>query len=279
MERPRVKNYLSCFQFLQDIYTFYKASADDFSYQKWSEALGIRSKSYLRFVTFGKRKISKELLFKLVQWLDFKNKSDEDYFLLLVQYTQVEDEKLKSVISKKMIEYIKIEEFQQTITTVKPSLSDPICFQIRDLVSYDDVLHTAESIAQIFVKDVLQIKLYLDILVGQHLIYQDENGFWRSTHQSIKIEDDNGNAKLHDFHKKSLLDSIEMIKNNLPLKKYRSLHLALTDQQFDEVNNKIYIVLSELFATYSTETTSAGKKIYQINYNISPRTHKIEPQT
>lgn len=278
MERPQVKNYLNCFQFLQDIYRFNKITTENFSYQIWCHNLGMRSKSYLRFVILGKRKISKELLFKILCWLDFQNKSDEDYFLHLVQYSQTEDEKLKTVISKKMIDLIKLEDSQKMTVTIKPRISDPICLQIRDLVSYDDVLHTTESIAQIFTKEMSQVKLYLDILVSEKLVYLDANNFWRSTHQSIKIADDQGNAKLQDFHEKSLSESILMIKSNLPFKRYRSLHLTLADREFDEVNDKINTFLTELFAQYSQDTTSAGKKIFQINYNISPRTNIIEPR-
>ena len=276
MTKPDVKKYLDCYLFLQDMYKYQKEENTSFSYQNWCMHLGLKSKSYLRFVVLGKRKISLELLNKLIRWLDFADLIDEQYFLLLVQYTQQNDEKLKLLLSKKLMNILRKENEANSIVIIDPIISDPLCFQIRDLVSYDDVLHTTESISKVFNKAESEIEKYLDMLVSKNLVYNNQQGHWRSTQKSIKINDDQGNSILHDFHTKSLLDSIQLIKTHDHQKKFRTLHLALTDEEFNDINTKIYTLLTDIFNEYSQKTESQGKKIYQINYNMSPRSEVIE---
>lgn len=277
MIKPDVKKYLDCYLFLQDIYKYQKKENTNFSYQNWCMHLGLKSKSYLRFVVLGKRKISLELLNKLIRWLDFADLIDEQYFLLLVQYTQQTDEKLKLLLSKKLMNILRTENEANSVVIVDPTISDPLSFQIRDLVSYDDVLHTDESISKVFNKTQSEIEKYLEMLVSKNLIYRNQLGYWRSTQKSIKINDDQGNSILHDFHTKSLLDSIQLIKTDDHQKKFRTLHLALTNEEFADINAKIYNLLTDIFNEYSQKTESQGKKIYQINYNISSRSKVIEP--
>jgi uncharacterized protein (TIGR02147 family) len=273
-QQPQVKNYLDCFQFLQDIYRYHKTVSRDFSYQLWSHQLNIKSKSYLRFATLGRRKISETLCSKFIFWFDF-NDSDKQYFTLLVQYTQATNPESKNMFSKQLLELIRLDTNYYNITKSSPVIDDPILFHIRDLISCTDVPQTTETLSAIFNRNISEMSQYLEQLKINNFILKNSDGFWMSTDESIKIVDHPKNKNLFTYHKKSLTSAIEQIENINALRKFRSLNFLLSESEFNEMNQKAYDFLTTLFNEYSQNSVAKGKKIYQLNYNISPRTDII----
>lgn len=273
MSQPNVKNYLDCFQYLQDIYQYNKLLRTDFSYQTWCYDLNVKSKSYLRFAVLGKRNISSELTLKLNKWLSL-SQDDSEYFLLLVEYTQTEIPEIKRALSQKMIEKIKLDQTDHKKIQIQNA--NPLLIQIRDLLSFDDIQHNEESLARLFKQNQNVISEMLTKLEKMNLVQKSNTGFWKSTDKNIKIEDDHGNSILHEFHINSLKEALLHVKTNELQRKFRSLHLTLSEEEFQEFHKKISDHITILFNEYSQRSTSSGKKLYQINYNISPRTTMIE---
>lgn len=275
MKTPYVLNYLDAYVFLQDIYKYFKSCDANFSYQIWSDQLAVKSKSYLRFTSLGRRKISDELLSKLSAWLNFQTEIEKKYFLLLVQYTQASHPEIKQIISRALIELIRLDQNAFEIQKQTAAGLNSLSLQIRDLVSYEDIQHSTESIAEHFMLSPNEILHHLSSLQKAELIKLTPENKWVSTHKSIKIADDFGNHTLHNIHEQNLLDSIKMIRTNVNDRKYRSLTFALSEQQFLALNEKISNYLTTQFNEYTQDPVSQGKKLYQINYNISPRTKEI----
>ncbi len=66
LSAPDVKSYLSVFFISSRLLHLQKNTDKDFSYEVWARVLGISSKSYLRFSTLGKRRISEDLAQKIL---------------------------------------------------------------------------------------------------------------------------------------------------------------------------------------------------------------------
>src|SRR3989338_5499035 len=277
MVKPNVKNYLNCYLYLQDIYQFSKHSTPDFSYQYWCYSLDVKSKSYLRFAILGKRKISPELCSKLAKWLSLEG-TDSEYFLLLVEYSQSTSDEIKKTLSQKMLQHIRLDQSQIKVNIEKLTTSEPLFIQIRDLLSFSDCKHTAQSLSRLFNKTETEIQTALDFLQDKKWIQKNNDQTWMATNQSIKIEDDQGNSIIQAFHENSLKEALQHLKTNDLERKFRCLHLALSESEFTEFHQKVSDYMTQLFNEFSTSQTSIGKKLFQINYNISPRTQFIDAE-
>src|SRR5688500_15524072 len=99
--KPNVKKYLNVFQFLQDYYQFRKSQELQFSYEIWAKQLGLTDKSYLRLIVLGKRPINTKVAEALGSKLDFSS-DEQNYFFILIQYTQSRTREHKDVFGKKL---------------------------------------------------------------------------------------------------------------------------------------------------------------------------------
>lgn len=274
MQKPSVKDYLNCAQFLQDHYSFEKTQNPKFSYQIWADQLGVKSKSYLRFAVLGKRNLSPVLVAAFSQWFGF-SELDKKYFITLVEFCQSEDANLKKVYSKELMTLIRLdpEGFQVKATT--PVLGDPIYFHVRDLLSCGDIQHTPQSIADIFKISLESAQKIVGDLQSFNLVETTPQGTLQAKQDSIRITDNFNHENLAYFHKASLQNAINSIGNPVTQRKFRSLNLILNDGEFSEIHDKISEFLTHVFHEYSTISEAKGRRIYQLNYNMSSRTSEI----
>lgn len=54
--KPNISDYLDYRKFMLDSYNFKKKSTKKFSYSRWAEKAGFKSRSFLRLVMLGDRK-------------------------------------------------------------------------------------------------------------------------------------------------------------------------------------------------------------------------------
>ena len=274
MNLPVVKNYLDCYQYLEDVYNYHKKRNPEFSYQAWSEQLNVKSKSFLRSAILGKKKISAELCERLAQWLNL-SPTDQQHFILLVEYTQCSLPDIKRILSQKLLHEIRLDQQSLPLKVENLSLADPLFVQIRDVLSFKDVRHTPTSLARLFNQPQPVIEEALNYLEKIQWVQKDADLTWSATENSVKIEDDHGNSLLQEFHERSLTQAIGQARTPTTQRKYRSLSLTLSDSEFAELHGRVSEMMTVLFNEYSQSPNSLGKKLFQVNYNISPRTETI----
>ncbi len=149
MSHPNVRSYLDANQFLQDVYRYRKSAKEKFSYEIWAQEMGLTSKSYLRFAILGQRRISPELTQKVSKFLQLEG-VEEEYFTLLVLYTQTEQKEQKVLLGHRLTQLLRND---QAMTEVSPSagiLSDPLKIAVRNLLSFSDIPRTADFFCKEF---------------------------------------------------------------------------------------------------------------------------------
>ncbi|MBC7420103.1 MAG: DUF4423 domain-containing protein [Bdellovibrio sp.] len=87
---------------------------------------------------------------------------------------------------------------------------------------------------------------------------------------AIKINDSPGSLNLKEHHRKCLNNAINALDSPAEKRKYRSLNMALSETEYQEVSEKISDFLSQLFTIYGCQDNIAGKRLFRLNYNISP---------
>jgi hypothetical protein len=83
-----------------------------------------------------------------------------------------------------------------------------------------------------------------------------------------------GNIALQSFHRKSLEESIEAISLPTETRRYQSLVMALTPDQFHELHEDLRAQLTKSLERFESKS-GEQKRIYQINLNIIPVTEPI----
>ena len=82
-EAPRVTEYIDIISYLQDYYQWRKSTNKDFSYAFWSEELGFSSRSYIRMIIMGQKKVTKKFVEAFTR-SNFNTPIEEEYFLSLI---------------------------------------------------------------------------------------------------------------------------------------------------------------------------------------------------
>lgn len=105
---PLLYEYLNANLYLQDFYQFKKSTKRNFSYETWAQALGVPSKSFLRFAVIGERSISEKLAYHIASYIGF-NEAEKEYFFFLVLYTQSSETEAKRIYGKRLTEILNVQ--------------------------------------------------------------------------------------------------------------------------------------------------------------------------
>lgn len=272
---PDVKKYLDANMYLKDVYSALKQSNRHFSYEEWAKVLEIPSRSYLRSVIYGKKKISESLAKKIADSLNL-NVEAKEYFYLLVRFTQCEEVEQKKLFGRNLINLIKKSVDYTTINPKATILQNPLVMIVRNILSYKDIKRDVDTLVHLTGQSKEMILECIRILFQEGLIEAVGNE-WQATQKILKFEDQEQNRALLKFHEESLLKAIA--SQDIPAKErsYRSITLSLSEQEYldylRQQNDFIQSVFSRFDGDFLTE-----RRIYQINFNLIPWTQKYLPE-
>lgn len=274
--KPIVFDYLDAISYLQDYYQYRKNNSKNFSYDSWSDELGFKSRSYVRMVIMGKKKITTKFV-EAFSRLIFSNRAEEDYFFYLVSYSQSRTQKDKKIISAKLMQILKTQNSQTQIRADKDFISDPIFPRLYTLLGFKDLHLTSEKISQALEVSVEVINKCLQQLLDLQLVkHSNHSGdlVWEALHSTFKVPDDKGNLDLMKFHEMSLKDAIAAFHKPKNLRKYKSLILPLADVELNDVYLALDDFISEQVGKYSSDEYR-HKKLFQLNLNLYPVANEI----
>lgn len=266
---PDVKTYLDANQYLRDIYAFKKQCDKTFSYENWARKLDITSKSYLRFAILGQRTISDQLTQKFTAFLNL-NKTDAEYFAILVLYTQCSHIEQKKLYGKQLTQLLRTAVNVQELEIKTDAILHPLYIVVRSLLSFSDIERSPAVIANLLNLKLDELHPILQMLEAEGLIYF--NGFeWIATHDNVKVADAPGREAILAYHKISLLKAIDAQKLLPEERNYRSLGLALTREEYNEFLQDFDAFAKKIYSKYTSNQFS-NRRFYQFNFNLFPWT-------
>lgn len=268
---PELRQYLSVTQYLQDIYNYKKSLSPGFSYDAWSTEIGFKSRSFLHMIITQQRNISETFIEKFCVYMQF-SETEKSYFSLLVSYNQAQQEKEKSYYldlifenlgkTKEVIEILKYSEFLESIELPK----------ILVLLSFNDIQRNAQKLSEILKTDADSVQIHLEKLQDLGLA-QLKEGQWVPTKKSFCVPKNFSSVPLENYHNRSLLEAIAAQKLHTDTRRFRSLLVPLSEQDYQNLLTEINSLVSKTLAKYDSDTL-ADKKLYKININLYPVTHK-----
>lgn len=277
---PSVFDYLEVLFYLQDYYKFRKTNDKKFSYESWSLELNFKSRSFLRMMITGKKKISPKLV-ETFSKLNFATKGEEDYFHCMVKHSYAASAKDKQMYSQSMIQILKYRNQIEVIEDSSDFGSSPLFARLKTLLSFKDFERTTSEIARVMGVDLQTILLALSKLEQLDLVKKiviDGKEQWTTEIESFKVPDNKGSINLKEFHEKSLMDAIKAFSQPKELRSYRSLFLPMTDEGLQEFHKLLEDFANEQLVRYNTPD-SKGKRVFQANFNIHAVSEVLETKT
>jgi len=277
---PAIWEFVEPIEFLKAQYRFRKDRESHFSFASWAEELGLKSRSFLRLVLIGKRSLTEDLSHLFIQNLKL-NKSETTYFTHLVglhRATQLQTKEFHSREITKLRKKFLLKN--HSMVEVRPAdlfefLSSYQIPRLQVLLTLDEVEKTAENLARLLKMKESEVLQHLATLQNLGLAERSEGGRWIATQSKIGTPDALGNIALQSFHRKSLEESIQALALPKDTRRYQSLVMALTFEQFEELHQEFRQVLESFSQKFETPKPDS-KKVYQINLNIIPVSESID---
>lgn len=277
---PVVFDYLDINFYLQDYYKFRKNKESDFSYESWSQELALNSRSFLRLLVMGKKKVSPKFV-EAFSLLNFATKSEEEYFHFLVKYSQAATQKDKQVFSAKLVQILKRNTNQKYIDDFSDLVSSPQLPRLLTLLGFSDLQTDVETLSNLLDQSVDQVQKSLNKLEELQLATKEKTSvgvIWKTQNTKFKVQDAKGSVDLMKFHEKSLLDAIDAFSAPKELRRYKSLLLPMSVDELQIFYQNMDEFASEQFTRFSVDEYK-DRRVFQINLNVHPVTqpHTVKP--
>lgn len=269
MKKPVVFDYMDARSFLQDYYTYRKNSDDRFSYEIWASELNYSSRSYLRMVLIGKKRISDGFIeaFCRSSKLD---QQESDYLEILVKHSQAATQNAKQAFNQKLFQILRNQIGQSEITDYAEFVETPFLPRLLTLLSFQDIRPTSETFARLMNSPVKEIQQGLEKLTSLGLAEPKSVAgeiHWSSLNRRFKVPDKIGHQAMINFHKRSLTEAAHAIATTKENRKYKSLLLPLNKSELEQVYALLDSFSSEQIARFNSDNYQT-RRLYQLNLNI-----------
>ena len=271
---PLVTEYLDIVSYLQDYYRWRKDTNKDFSYEFWSEELNFNSRSYIRMIIMGKKKVSMGFADAFCL-LNFSDPTEEEYFFCLIQHSQAPSQKERKLFGAKLVQILRSLNKPEVLEPKKDFISNPALLRVFTLLGLKDIVPSTQNLAQIMNLTLPEMTAYLDKLAEFSLAKKSlVNGevHWHASPKRFKIPDNQGNLDLFKFHEFSLQDAISAFHQEKKVRRYRSLLLPLSPDELEQIYSLLDDFASDQLNRFDPDSYQ-DRRLFQMNFNIHPVTN------
>lgn len=276
-QRPSIFEYLDLKTYLGDVYDYRKQSENSFSYQKWADEMGIRSRAYLRAIVLGEKPLHESIAVNLVRGLHLSEDEIEHLTILLRHETAATPE-LKKIFSKQLIANWKLKIQQIEIKDSSEFLSDPLLPVLFTYLSFDRTTPAADRMAADLkcspaeLKEALRKLIWLKLIDGD--VSEDGAVSYKTIQPFFRVPSTTGSPYLKDFHVKGIQLAEKAADLPPQERKFYSSFVALSEEDFKQAQDLIQDFNQRLLKLFSS-TDPNGKKIYRLNVQALPVSEEI----
>lgn len=268
-KKPVVFDYMEARAYLQDYYSYRKNSDEGFSYETWSVELKYSSRSYLRMVLIGKKKISDGFTSAFCQSQKF-TKAESEYFEVLTRYSQSGTQSTRQAFSQKLFQILREHTGQSEVADYAEFVATPFLPRLLTMLSFQDIRPVPATFARLLGVDLHQVTSALEKLKAMGLA-ETENAegeiHWKSLKRRFKIPDQVGNQAMIGFHKQSLADASQALSESKENRRFKSLILPLSSDELNQLYTLLDSFSSEQIARFNSDNYQ-DRRLFQLNMNI-----------
>lgn len=272
--KPVLFNYISATSYLYDLMLFRKRENPGFTYESWARELGFKSRSFMTMILNKERNITSQFIEVFTTTMNF-SADEKTYFSLLVQYNQADSETEKSHYLDRLLEWQGQQKDAVEIKNYNEFLKTTFLPKLLVLLSFKDLDCSAEGLALFLNEDLRFIQSSLGQLQSMQLAAPNQTGQWVSFKKSFKVPKNFGSEALEKYHNQSLQEAISAQKTPATQRRFRSLLLPLSENDYQNLLTDIESLITKSLAKYDSETLDQ-KSLYKLNLNVFPLTKKYE---
>lgn len=263
---PDVRTYLHFREYLADYLTYRQSQVRGFSFQKWADELRIKSRSFLRMVLVGERALSEAMIPVFTQGLKL-NEAQSRYFEALVRFNQAKLQSQREVLGAELMRLVKGSR-RTVVHNHFAYLSSPLTPQLHTLLALDDLKRIPENLARVLGTTEKKIEELLGTLRHLNLAEPVLGGEeWRATSELFHLPSELGHSALLTFYRLNLEHAIEALDQPSDSRRYGTLLINLTPDQFIEVQKEVMGFFDQLLVKYGSQK-AAGTKLYQLTESL-----------
>ncbi len=271
-QRPIVYDYRDLTEYLKDFYKYRKRNEPSFSYEKWAEEMGLKSRSYLRYLVLGEKIPSAGLLPSLLKGLQLDDE-ETSYFITLFNYQSAPNNEIKAVYTRTIFRAWtrRIQEIE--IPDISEFLSDALVPQLFTYLSFEDSPSNLDQWSRDLNCDSERIKKALKCLIWQKLVNGavQENGdiLYRAASPYFRVPSGASSIHIRAFHLEGLKQAQAAIQDSPENRKMYSAFFALSPEQFARAQELVQDFNKQLLTIFN-EKSIDGKKLYRLNQQLIP---------
>lgn len=272
--KPTVGDFVDAVSFLQAYYDYRKKLKDGFSYGLWAQELGLKSRSFLRLVLVRQRNLTTDVTDLISKSLRL-SAAESKYFTALSALSRAKTLNEKESYSAELSKLHKkfalrnhgiLEISKQDIFEFLSSYKMP---RLQVLLTLNDIEKSPQNFAKLLGTSEAEIIQHLEQLKILGFAEELEPNQWVARESQISTPDVLGNIALQSFHRKSLEEAARAIDLPKQTRKFQSMVIPLTEDQFEILHAKMRLFLEETLEKMESQD-GLNKRIYQINLNIIP---------
>jgi len=254
-------------EFLKDFYNYKKGINPKFSYASWAKDIGFANKTLLRMIVYKKRKLTNNTTRLITEYFNFEY-DEHIYFKLLISYADCKVISLKKQISIELIKMQRELSAKNNLFLDTKLLFDVYSPVILTIINTAENALTVLDIQKLCSLSENKISEILEKLYHLNLIFKNDIGYSRKS-QSFKVPDCPQNLNLKSYYEYWFSKSIQAIQSPFEQRRYRSLQLPLSQDEFNMIIKKTNEFTLSLLAEVEKNNLTE-RKIYMFNTALFP---------
>tara|TARA_B100001094_G_scaffold273352_1_gene279694 strand:+ start:230 stop:1162 length:933 start_codon:yes stop_codon:yes gene_type:complete len=275
-DKINIFSFLSYREFLEALYLELKSSLKKYSYNKFSEDLGLSNSNVAWMIITGRRKLTTNNLQKLVPALGLKGKPRQ-YLVALVKHNNSNQPEGREKHFRHLIELRGADpEVDQADTANLQYFAEWYYPIIREMTALGHCTKDYESVANQVLMKVLpkQVEKALSLLEKLDLVAHDqEAGIYQHSGEQIFPDKTVGQIATVRFHER-MCDLAKEAVTRVPAeeREMNVLTVALSEDHAGKAAKIIYEAAEQIFRL--EQESKQAERVYQVNLQLFPVTRK-----
>jgi uncharacterized protein (TIGR02147 family) len=277
---PIIYDYRDLSEYLREVYKFRKHQESSFSYEKWADEMGLKSRSYLRMIVTGQKSPATNLLPSLLKGL-ILNPEETSYFVSLFNHQSAPTPEIKAIYTKEIFRAWTRRIQETEVANLAEFLADPVIAHLFTYLSFDDSPSDISQWSRDLNATPERINQALRCLIWQKLvdgkIQDDGQIIYRTSSPIFTIPSGAASDHVRQFHIEGIKQAHASFDQPKENRKMWSAFVALSGDQHARATDLINDFNKRLVAIFS-ESTIHGKKLYRINQQMLAVSQKVDTQ-
>lgn len=272
--KTRCTNYLDFKDYLEDLYRELKALKPRFSYNVFSQSIGLGASNVAYLIIKGKRPLTEKNADKISRHLGF-SKIEHQYWTALVRYQNETDALNKEDTLRKLVK-IKAKTYSKAEKTgIERFFSDWWHAVIFELIKLPDFIPEVKWINERLQNPLKSrdITASIQLLTELNLISTDSSGRISTCQEDISSGDEVESLSIIRFHHKFMdLAKASIADTSEELREIDSLTLSISRADLGEYKKELRSFVKKI--NRMAKKKAHQNEIYQLNLQFFPLTKK-----